>query len=754
MLKTAYLLFGLAPFLYGTSVAQAESLSNEFNVLKSAINLVDRPVKDNLELFSQTSFRNENNFSLLSQVNFKNSVDKQIGLEKALTEIASAKQTNKLFTPQKIPKELPKIAKKSSEQTNLPAALAETGLLNYQTTAEGLDKIISVNNYLVQSPNVSQLRDVQPGDWAYEALRSLVERYGCIVGFPDRTYRGNKALTRYEFAAGLNACLQQMERLIASSEAVIQEDLETLRRLTQEFEAELAIIAGRVDNLEGRVAFLEDHQFSTTVIMNGEVIFALADAFGGGPPGGCEELNLTLRNNRTADVVNCGVRIGDEAISTADDPETNTVLAYLARLGLQASFTGKDRLRMFLTTGNFDNGGFTSPEALNTNGPRLSYQAGLENQVVLDIVEYRIPAFDDRVAFYASTFGFALSNVLTSNSPYFDIGRGAVSRFGQLNPIFRIGGAMNAGVGFDWLISEPVRLQFAYGTRDSGDPEGGFFGADHSTLGVQFLVQPTDNLVTGITYVNAYSSDGTLGTFTGSVNAETNGLWSGGRLPSAEGGGAFPGAGIELGDFPAQINAVGGTLQWRFRQNMTFGASAAYTFTNFLKEIPEFDLDGAPGIGNPPVAGEKPFGNTLTYQFSLGFSDPFGREGDLFGFIFGMPPKLVNSGPTTAGQSVPFSEQVINNEELVTITDNDPRTFLRADPDNGDPNNGNLRPEGTPEQFGREDEATSLHFEFFYRFRVNDNISITPGFFFVTNPGHIEDNDTLYVATIRTTFRF
>ncbi|HBB32401.1 MAG TPA: hypothetical protein DC064_11540, partial [Cyanobacteria bacterium UBA9273] len=44
-----------------------------------------------------------------------------------------------------------------------------------------------------------------PGDWAYEALRSLVERYGCIAGYPDGTFRGNRAMTRYEFAAGLNA---------------------------------------------------------------------------------------------------------------------------------------------------------------------------------------------------------------------------------------------------------------------------------------------------------------------------------------------------------------------------------------------------------------------------------------------------------------------------------------------------------------------------------------------------------------------
>ncbi len=609
-----------------------------------------------------------------------------------------------------------------------PPTLDETELRGYRTSASFLDE--SEESSLSQVTNVSQLRDVSPGDWAYEALRSLVDRYGCIVGFRDRTYQGTKSLSRYEFAAGLNSCLNQIERLIASSEAVLQEDLQTIARLTEEFQAELAAIAGRIDNLEGRIAFLEDNQFSTTVNLNGEVIFALADAFGGGPPGGCTF--IPEPNQFNTEVVNC---------LDSEDPETNTVFAYTARLGLQSSFTGKDRLRMYLTTGNFNNGGFTKPESLNTYSPRLSYQAGLENKVFLDIVEYRFPAFNDRVAFYASTFGFALSNVLTSNSPYFDIGRGAVSRFGQLNPIFRIGGAMDAGAGFDWLIADPVRLQFAYGTRDSGDPEQGFFGSDHSTLGVQLLAQPTDDIVAGVSYVNSYNSDGVLGTFTGSVNAETTGLWSGGRLPNPS---ANPGSGLELNEFPAQTNAIGGSLQWNITENLNFASSAAYTFTNFLREIPEFEGD------IQDSSGKKPFGNTLTYLFSLGLSDPFGREGDLFAFLFGMPPKLVDAGPVTRGQDVPFSEQVINNEDPITVTDNDPRSNPRPNTTDG----SITRPPGSAEQFGREDEATSLHFEFFYRFKVNDHIWVTPGFFFVTNPGHIKDNDTLYVATIRTTFRF
>lgn len=82
---------------------------------------------------------------------------------------------------------------------------------------------------LAQVTFVSQLSDVQPTDWAFQALQFLVKRYGCIAGYPDTTFRGNRALTRYEFAAGLNACLEKVNELIAraSGENVTKENLTT-----------------------------------------------------------------------------------------------------------------------------------------------------------------------------------------------------------------------------------------------------------------------------------------------------------------------------------------------------------------------------------------------------------------------------------------------------------------------------------------------------------------------------------------------
>ena len=125
---------------------------------------------------------------------------------------------------------------------------------------------------LAQVNNVKQFRDVEPTDWTYEALRSLSDRYGCISGFPDGTYRGEQSVSRAEFAAGLNACLNRIDKITAK---MPQADIDTVLGLMQEFQSELAILKGRTDGSQARVDDLEATQFSTTSKLRGEAIFGL-----------------------------------------------------------------------------------------------------------------------------------------------------------------------------------------------------------------------------------------------------------------------------------------------------------------------------------------------------------------------------------------------------------------------------------------------------------------------------------------------
>jgi S-layer homology domain len=89
----------------------------------------------------------------------------------------------------------------------IPVLLADPLESTLQTTPNSMNQVTSV----------SELSDVQPTDWAFRALQSLVERYGVASGYPDRTFRGNRAMTRYEFAAGLSRTLDRMDETLKAT---------------------------------------------------------------------------------------------------------------------------------------------------------------------------------------------------------------------------------------------------------------------------------------------------------------------------------------------------------------------------------------------------------------------------------------------------------------------------------------------------------------------------------------------------------
>jgi len=363
------------------------------------------------------------------------------------------------------------------------------------------------NNPMSQVTNVSQLSDVSPEDWAYEALRSLVERYGCIAGYPDGTFRGNRATTRYEFAAGLNACLQQVERLIAAStEAfVTREDLETLQRLVTEFQTELATLGTRVDTLEGQVAFLQDHQFSTTTKLSGLAWFNLTGAFADDDVlVETTDLNglfgdLALRQAGRDPITNQPI-----TQTVEDDPEIT--FSNLVWLNFETSFTGRDSLVTQLAVGNGNSPAnvFASAGLYNTFGtPFLDQTAGTntgDNDVILRELFYTFPITNSiqavvgpRINWYRyfdnNAYTFFLTGASTFNS------NGST----LLNTIDR-----GAGAAVLWDISEQFRLRVAYlGESDeflpsglfnsASNPDQGLFGGTN-TLTAELTFSPTENI--------------------------------------------------------------------------------------------------------------------------------------------------------------------------------------------------------------------------------------------------------------------
>ena len=209
-----------------------------------------------------------------------------------------------------------------------------------------------------QVTSITQFSDVYPTDWAYQALSNLIERYGCVAGYPNGTYRGNRAMTRFEAAALLNACLDR-----------VTEVTDELKRLMKEFEKELAIVKGRVDGLEARVGELEATQFSTTTKLKAKTVW-VAGATNG---------------------------IGDDAVGDADTDSYNAEygafsFSYDLRLGLKTSFTGKDLLYTRLRAGNMGDDSVWDGNGVALN--KLDTAAPGGNGVEIDRIYYRFPLGD------------------------------------------------------------------------------------------------------------------------------------------------------------------------------------------------------------------------------------------------------------------------------------------------------------------------------------------------------------------------
>jgi len=413
----------------------------------------------------------------------------------------------------------------------------------------------SINTSMSQITSVSELRDVAPTDWAYEALKSLVERYGCIVGYPDRTFQGNKALSRWEFAAGLNACLNTLERLIQEN-SVSKEDIDKLRRLAQEFQQELAALGAKVDNLEQRVAFLENHQFSTTTKLSGEAIFSIGGATGGAP--GSPNSQITF-NDRV-------------------------------RLNLSTSFTGKDVLITGLQAYNFTQGGagvilFPNGSALGERMTSLNYQpqfANLNpqtlspgcgnNSVCLYKLLYLTPVADNFTVFIAPMV--EVSDAYPAIIPFSSEGQGAISRYAALNPVLRVsGGTSETGLasaaGFIFNITPEVDWRALYGSVNAALPQNegfpgtplgaGLFNGSY-VASTQLTLKPTSSIDVGLNYAHSYHQ----------VNITGMGL-------SSSSTGVLGGLPLNT---PVTLDSLGASLTWRFSPAVYFTTYGSYIMVN------------------------------------------------------------------------------------------------------------------------------------------------------------------------------
>ena len=545
----------------------------------------------------------------------------------------------------------------SSNPTSVPSVSSlETGTgLGVSTVDENIDQLNQYGregrgrraNSADQVTSVSQLSDVQPTDWAFQALQSLVERYGCIAGYPDGTYKGNRAMTRYEFAAGLNACLDRIQELLVTNVAdyATKADLEVLKKLQDMFKIELAALRGRVDTLEGRISYLEKTQFSTTTKLTGEAIMMLA----GATSANLEELGDAFDGNN-----------GDD---------NQVVFQNRVRLNFNTSFSGQDLLITRLQVGNSQLFNGIAGETNLTN----QVFGDTNNQFILDTLQYQFPIGDKGRAYLMANAGVwdDISNTLNPYFEDYDGGRGSMTAFSQRSPIYRLGGGAGAGLKYDF--SDNVQLSIGYLAGEAANPrsgdgvgEGGLFDGQFSALAQLTYTNDAKTLGLGLTYNYSYFGEGEFGFDNAGFVDGFTGTLAANVLP--------------------QQDAVGAN---------SVGLQGYYQFS------PKFALTGFVGYTGVESKNDDEFDKADIWYYAMGFAFPdLGKEGNLGGLFVGAQPYVTNIDGDDTDSDVP------------------------------------------------------LQVELFYKYAVNDWISVTPGVIWQFNPNQSSDNDDVVIGTLRTTFVF
>lgn len=331
--------------------------------------------------------------------------------------------------------------------TTSPVRDARAGELNWAA-------LRSYSSGEAQLTSIRQFSELRPSDWAYQALSNLVERYGCVAGYPNGTFKPGQAISRFEAAALLNACLDR-----------ITETTDELQKLISEFGTERAVLRGRVDALETKIGALEANPFSTTTKLSGLATFVM----------GANQFNGSAIN-RSANSVNRRPR--DNGTPRPPVPLGNaTLFSYDLQLTLDTSFSGKDLLRTNLRAGNFGDNVFGGePHALGLSQLEIAFEqdcgtGDCGDVVAIDKLYYQWPigggftatvgprvGQEDMLALWPSAYpADTILNVLTVN--------GAPAAYNK---------NLGAGAGLWWQSNGwSLSANYVAAQADIGNPELG-----------------------------------------------------------------------------------------------------------------------------------------------------------------------------------------------------------------------------------------------------------------------------------------
>lgn len=316
---------------------------------------------------------------------------------------------------------------------------------------------VSFANDLKFTTSVSQLKTIETNHWEYQALQSLAQKYSCKTQLQNN---GNdRPLSRYEFALGLNNCLQVIGIIFEP------QDLIVLQRLQKDFRQEIARLRSRIDRIETNLNQLETNRFSPTTKFNGEVLFFLKDSWG-----------------------------------QAED-NSQTFFGYRTRLDFNTSFAGKDIFKVRLESKDIDR----LDDVTDTLLSRISVDGSTDSQIEIVELSYTFaPTKDTQVTL--GTRGIGLNDIGEVLSPFSSSRKGALSRFARRNPA-TLRGTGGAGIGIKQKFGQTISASAGYlinnKTVGNPEPDGGLFNSSASAI-AQVVFEPEDDLAFALTYTHIY----------------------------------------------------------------------------------------------------------------------------------------------------------------------------------------------------------------------------------------------------------
>jgi Carbohydrate-selective porin, OprB family len=496
------------------------------------------------------------------------------------------------------------------------------------TAPDPISLFTSTPPQLVSTKNAPKSSDLPITNRQYSLLQRLQQRY-ISPAHPINKPPNN----RRKFAIALQSIITQISVRKASplgnrQQPIPSSDLAVIERLKKDFAPELATLPNRKNRYQLSARFtnsqvdvwgqscisncLSNHRRTIRSVPAKISNTQLAEST---TP--TAKTTFTLGTELSGEVLLTGFGIGGNPIADEDNNDRRFNVGYRARLNINNSFTGFDRLRVRLQKSDVA----AVNRVTGSDMTRISYQGNTNGQVVLNRLEYRFP-IDNNTEVFATARGGNLATFGDPLNPHLDSGsEGTISRFGVRNPIYRQG--RGSGFGITHKLGSDFTVGLGYLADDANEIDQGLFGGSYGAI-AQITYKPNPQFGIGVNYIKSFNQ---LDTNTGSDRSND---------PFNDTSNAIV------------ADALGVQSSVQISPNVYLGGWAGLTRAQAM------DLPG------------NPTANIFNWAATLSLVDISGKD-SLAGIIIGQPPKVTYNQFTANGSSFSDSDTSLHLEAFYRI---------------------------------------------------------------------------------------